>query len=526
MYGSFADFCVDKVDKYGRKIVDKSAGADLKRYYRLEDEEKQIASSSSSSSSEDEAVEDSSSSSDDEDDSEPEMLVFEEVMAQHPLVNQDVVTGEATCRLAIVNLDWDQIKALDILHMLQGFKPPTGLIESVKIYPSEFGKERLAKEAIEGPPKDIFQDGAAPKAAEEVRKPVMLDEAEDFDETQLRKYQLERLRYFYAVVTCDSVATAASLYAQCDGAEFEKSANFLDVRYIPDSVSFDDDEATDVSEHLSKSYRPKTDMITPALQHSKVKLTWDQDDPDRVRLTRGRIDVAENDLRAYLASSSEDEDEVEMDPEQYRKLLLGGDDNVFGRKSHEDNDDLQVTFTTGFNGLNRNDDDDVHMEATFAISDEEGKEEEEHKDETVFEARLRKMREKKNAKKEARLAHIAELKAAEKEARQAERKQQKNKKRPAQPDADLDLLMLDDTAQDQRHFDMAEIVKAERKASKKTKRKGTEAASVDGFKIDVEDDRFKAVFDEPSYAIDPSHPAYKPTTAMRTLINERQRRRN
>jgi len=37
------------------------------------------------------------------------------------------------------------------------------------------------------------------------------------DVEKLRKYERERLRYCYAIVECDSPATAASLYQQCDG---------------------------------------------------------------------------------------------------------------------------------------------------------------------------------------------------------------------------------------------------------------------------------------------------------------------
>ena len=61
--------------------------------------------------------------------------------------------AHATCRLALINCDWENLKASDFMSALQSFCPTGETVDRVTVYPSDFGKERMASEAVHGPPK-------------------------------------------------------------------------------------------------------------------------------------------------------------------------------------------------------------------------------------------------------------------------------------------------------------------------------------------------------------------------------------
>ena len=144
------------------------------------------------------------------------------------------------------------------------------------------------------------------------------DEEEGEEETSdptgmnenLRRYELDRLKYYYAVVSCDCVATAESIYASCDGAEFEDSSLKLDLRFIADDMVFEK-SPRDIAKDLPTKYSAPSFMCS-ALQQSKPTLSWDTDDTARVATMRrdlSKAEVREMEYAAYIASeSSEDSD--------------------------------------------------------------------------------------------------------------------------------------------------------------------------------------------------------------------------
>lgn len=252
----------DLVDKYGRPISSTREKDNLRRFYRLETEDQtsdgepkladyargEVLLESSDEEDDVNVARDNDSDAEDivtlgQDASKPisvredeydeidlDESTFADLDAQaadyaktHPEDQRE--GGERTRRIAVVNLDWDHVRAVHLYKIFSSLVSPTapvtassssshvhpdrqryvkggkstvvrGNVLSLRVYTSEFGKERLAREETEGPPVEVFK-GRKSVEDEEINEKNIYEVGgeDDYDEDALRKYQLERLRY-------------------------------------------------------------------------------------------------------------------------------------------------------------------------------------------------------------------------------------------------------------------------------------------------------------------------------------------
>ncbi|XP_058058661.1 ESF1 homolog [Anopheles bellator] len=372
----------------------------------------------------DDSSEDSSSDDDDEQEDEDEVFI-EHVWGE---LDADAEhTEESSHRLAVCHMDWDRIRAVDIMVLLTSFLPPGSSVKSVKIYPSEFGKERMKEEEERGPQELT------------VRRDDSEEEEEDDEEAQkerLREYQLNRLKYYYAVAECDSIETADKIYKECDGVEYESTANKIDLRFIPDDMEFGEDEPKDSCTELPDmgKYVPRI-FNTSALQQAKVELTWDENDLERKEFNEKLRDgkwaqMPETELKKYVACSSSDEEEADETrasgkKRQKRSVLRlrapepddeDEDSDDAGALGGKEKRDMIAKYKALLSDIKEKDqaaeEDQIGMEFTWKVNGDDGAENERQSSETdhkknplpddvnPFEKILQKKKEKSKRRKE------------------------------------------------------------------------------------------------------------------------------
>ncbi|CAB4064293.1 unnamed protein product [Lepeophtheirus salmonis] len=477
------------IDKRGRsKKARGDTGEDLKRFYR------------------------SSEESDSNEDSDSEEEVEETVFDKWGELDADAerTDDETTRRLAICNMDWDRIGAKDLFLALSSFLPSSGSLLKVKLYLSDFGAERSKMDDVMGP--------------EELRANRNKELTEEQMNERVRQYQVNRLKYYYAVAEFDSPDSASRVYEECDGMEFELSACRFDLRFIPDDVEFNEREPKEICDSLpeDEKYEAK-EFETTALQKGKVDLTWDETDPKRTALMQKAFQNDEDDeaLQAFINNSDDDEENIceeELDHsdeedvvEKYRALLADVQE-ANEKKEEEKGGNMQITWNPD-------------AEKKSKSSKNKG-------DLTPWEQYLEKRKMKQQGKREARRqSNKGETEQAfsddevpdgfddpffntdpsQNDSRQKSNKSKK-KKIPYETEEvnpDLNLLVMDED--EKNHFDYKEIEE-------------NGSVQADNFTLDLKDPRFQAIFDDPDYNVDPSHPNFKKTKSMKEIISEKQKR--
>ncbi|CAG9840016.1 unnamed protein product [Diabrotica balteata] len=485
----------------------------------------------------------SESSSDDEE-SEEEVSEAEDIDHKWGELDADAEsTEEPTCRLAACNMDWDRMRAIDLMVLFNSFLPPGGVIKSVAIYPSEFGKSRMKEEEIKGPTELVQAKADDDDEAEEDK-----EEGSSYHMEKLRQYQLNRLKYYYAIISFDSPVSANKIYTECDGMEYESSAIKMDLRFVPEDMEFDDDpkEYCDKLPEVNK-YQPRF-FTTTALQQAKVDLTWDETDPNRIEVTEklssGKLDdLSQKDLQNYLASSSgeensdveekeqsEDEEESKENViDKYKALLL----DIENKDASKKDKDLEMEISWGIN----------LKEKTDKLVKDKSSEEK-----TPFQQYLDKKKEKRKEKKKKKKEQKQDDEDSDdmpsdidvndpyfaEELNNPEFKKPKKQKEKLsnsddeddQKQSELELLLMNDD--DKKHFSLKKIQESEsdKKSKKKRKNKNKDDQKPgEDFEVNVKDERFSALFTSHHYNIDPTDPHYKKTKAMETLVNEKLKRR-
>ncbi|KAG8369515.1 hypothetical protein BUALT_Bualt14G0021600 [Buddleja alternifolia] len=594
---------IDKQGKPNNNNKSKSKGAtSLKHYYRQEEEDNKtypieeeeeeddddegdsdaetgLQTDSDSSETlnnnilddddDEQRFDESSSTTDSDDQSMDEDVEEEDTFVQLPEDNVPKIDKE-TRRLAIVNLDWSQVRvrnivvnylplqllleiilyvvgqlivqhftfnsvypilsifsilqAGDLYVLLCSFLPKGGQIMSVAVYPTDLGLKRMEEEDVHGP--------IGLCDADEENEHDDDGDNDEINDKKLRAYELNRLRYYYAVVECDSSATADYLYKNCDGVEIERSANKLDLRFIPDSMDFKR-QPHDVATEAPADYEG-LDFETPALQHSKVSSTWDEDAQQRVRTLNRKVDnnqLDELELKEFLASDGSETDDNDDDKrEKYRALFQSGS----GSDEENNNDlDMEVTFNSGL--------EDISKQILEKKDD--------NRSETVWEACLRKRKEKKktaSSKSVSKYSSADESSDTDQELEvqpddffveepmeteskdTALRNTKKGKRNSVTTNeaeaskAELELIIADDKGGADTNLKGYNLKPKRKNKGKKGKAIPDEEGKIPTC-VEYDDSRFSAFITSPLYALDPTDPQFKRSAAYARQITQKQR---
>jgi hypothetical protein len=441
-------------------------------------------------------------------------------------LDEPVPTGEESSRLAIQDCDWNNMKAVDLLALCSSFCPAGESIKKCTVYPSDYGLERFKKEERFGPVPFLkeAEERLGPSAGkasdghikDRTRAGIVMEtedqdgDGEGFNPEVLRAYEIQRRKYYFAIVDCGSKRAASAIYAEVDNMEFETSSIKLDLRFVPDDVSFAGRVIRDEASVVPGDYSVPT-FIFKALQQSRVDCTWDEAEEDRKKLLPGSglwSETKEEEFEAYIESSGSDDDSSDEEKTREkiaraRKALLSGlvsdpeeggsDDQESGTEENKEELDSPV---------------DTHEVQEIP----QGKGSAKNKGKGKGKGKVRGK------------GKDVELSAAEND----DFFMEEDKEAEA---SHLEEVMGGEGEESARDYDMVALEREEKMKGKKLrgrrkrKEEMREPAAGRGFEVDVQDTRFAAVItgEDGRFGIDRTAPEFKETEGMRKIL-ETQRK--
>jgi hypothetical protein len=392
-----------------------------------------------------------------------------------------------------------------------------------------------------------------------------------FDPEKLRAYEASKLKYYFAVVEFSTAQYADMAYKELDGLEFEHSSAAMDVRSIPETALADvvkDRPVRDEASNIPGNYEPP-DFVINALQQTSVQCTWEMGDIEREKIltkyTTGQRweNLAESDdLKAYLASdvsSDGEESDGEKEKASTMRKLLGldsdGDEDIKKTESESEESSQEEKAGTASSSRSESEDEEEgeSKEAVFVPGrpklEDKIRAQLELKDEkelTPWEKYQEKRKQKRRERRQAVRAKRKEVNERRKNAAQKgdnffvqtaslDEESLETEQPTRQTREELELFVAGDCKEEEAlDFDMRGLERIEKNKDKKLRgsrkrkeEKITENIAGKEFKIDVADDRFRALLDgsDDRFGIDRTDPSYKETSAMREILAEQTRRR-
>ena len=180
---------------------------------------------------------------------------------------------------------------------------------------NEGKKGKKAQKADDDSELSMESDSESESASDDVGAAKAKDPA--VANERMRQYDAIEMRYYYAVAEFDTVDTAHAVYKECDGLEFEAIELQAGPAVRAGRSVLRRARGSRLCVGRSGDYEPP-EFQAKALQHTNVKLTWDEDDPERKKAFARKLTedkLKDEDFAAYMADSQSDDSDVEEDEE-------------------------------------------------------------------------------------------------------------------------------------------------------------------------------------------------------------------